>query len=40
MVIVGDHVTALPEETLRNCPVDYILTGGDYDFLIVNLADT
>jgi len=39
VVLVGDHVTALPEETLRMCPVDYLLTGGDYDFLIVNLVD-
>lgn len=37
VVIVGDHVTAMPEETMANCPVDYILTGGDYDFLLVNL---
>ncbi|MBP5320379.1 MAG: radical SAM protein [Kiritimatiellae bacterium] len=37
VVMVGDHVTALPEETLANCPVDYLLTGGDYDFLLVNL---
>jgi radical SAM superfamily enzyme YgiQ (UPF0313 family) len=37
IVIVGDHVTAMPEETMANCPVDYILTGGDYDFLLVNL---
>jgi len=39
IVIVGDHVTALPEETLENCPADYILTGGDYDFLLINLLD-
>jgi len=37
LVLVGDHVTAMPEESLENCPVDYILTGGDYDFLLVNL---
>ncbi len=37
VVMVGDHVTALPEETMANCPVDYLLTGGDYDFLLVNL---
>jgi radical SAM superfamily enzyme YgiQ (UPF0313 family) len=38
-VLMGDHVTALPEESLRNCRVDYILTGGDYDFALVNLCD-
>ena len=39
VVMVGDHVTALPEETMASCPVDYILTGGDYDFLLVNLLE-
>lgn len=38
VVLMGDHVTAFPEESLENCPVDYILTGGDYDFLLDNLA--
>jgi radical SAM superfamily enzyme YgiQ (UPF0313 family) len=37
VVLVGDHVTALPEESLGQCPVDFILTGGDYDFLLLNL---
>ncbi len=37
-VLVGDHVTALPEESLENSPVDYVLTGGDYDFLLINLV--
>jgi radical SAM superfamily enzyme YgiQ (UPF0313 family) len=34
---VGDHVTALPDESFRNSGIDYILTGGDYDFLLLNL---
>ncbi|MCL5795655.1 MAG: B12-binding domain-containing radical SAM protein [Patescibacteria group bacterium] len=38
-VLVGDHVTALPEESMQKCAVDYILTGGDYDFLLVNLVN-
>jgi radical SAM superfamily enzyme YgiQ (UPF0313 family) len=37
-VLFGDHVTALPEESFENCQVDYILTGGDYDFLLLNLC--
>ncbi len=37
-VLVGDHVTALPEESLQNSPVDFVLTGGDYDFLLLNLC--
>jgi radical SAM superfamily enzyme YgiQ (UPF0313 family) len=36
-ILVGDHVTALPEESFGQCPVDFVLTGGDYDFLLVNL---
>ena len=38
-VLAGDHVTALPEESLQMSPVDYVLTGGDYDFLLLNLVD-
>ena len=39
VVLVGDHVSWNPQETFANCPVDYIITGGDYDFLSANLAD-
>ena len=39
IVLVGDHVTALPEESFQNSPVDFILTGGDYDFLLLNLVN-
>ena len=39
-VLVGDHVTALPEETMEACPVDYVLTGGDWDFLVKNLVES
>ncbi len=38
IVVVGDHVTAFPEETMQNCPADYVLTGGNYDFLLLNLC--
>ncbi|MBM3209297.1 radical SAM protein [Candidatus Shapirobacteria bacterium] len=38
-ILVGDHVTALPEESFQNSRVDYILTGGDYDFLLLNLVN-
>lgn len=37
IVLMGDHVTALPEESIKNCHVDYILIGGDYDFLLNEL---
>ena len=39
VAIVGDHVTALPEETMANCPVDLVLTGGDWDFLLKNVVE-
>ena len=39
VALTGDHVTALPEESLKNSDADYILTGGDYDFLLLNLVN-
>ena len=39
-VLVGDHVTALPEESMAACGVDFILTGGDWDFLLRNLVQS
>jgi radical SAM superfamily enzyme YgiQ (UPF0313 family) len=38
IVLMGDHVTAFPEESLEQSPADYVLTGGDYDFLLDSLA--
>ena len=37
-VLVGDHVTAMPEETMANSPVDFVLTGGDWDFLLNSIV--
>src|SRR3989344_5644436 len=39
VILVGDHVTTLPEESFENSKVDYVLTGGDYDFLLLNLSE-
>jgi len=39
VVLAGDHVTALPEESFLNSTVNYVLTGGDYDFLLLNLSN-
>jgi len=39
VALVGDHVTALPRESLENSKADYVLTGGDYDFLLLNLVE-
>lgn len=40
VVLVGDHVTAMPEESMKNSRVDVIATGGDYDFLALNIANS
>jgi radical SAM superfamily enzyme YgiQ (UPF0313 family) len=37
-VLMGDHITAKPAETMKNSKVDFCLTGGDYDFLLSNIV--
>ncbi|MFQ6085473.1 MAG: B12-binding domain-containing radical SAM protein [Candidatus Bathyarchaeia archaeon] len=39
VVLFGDHPTVLPRESMENSRVDYVLTGGDYDFLLLNLVE-
>ncbi|MCL4374603.1 B12-binding domain-containing radical SAM protein [Patescibacteria group bacterium] len=39
IILVGDHVTYLPLESFANCKVDYIIAGGDYDFVLLNLLN-
>ena len=39
VVLAGDHVTALPKESFKNCPVDYIISGGNYDTSLLNLVN-
>ncbi len=39
VVMMGDHVTAMPDETMQNSKTDFVLTGGDYDFLLLNIAE-
>ncbi len=39
IVLFGDHVTALPLESFQNSEVDFVLTGGDYDFLLLSLCN-
>ncbi len=36
--LAGDHVSYFPGESLRACPVDFVLTGGDYDLTVRELA--
>ncbi|MFP5258791.1 MAG: B12-binding domain-containing radical SAM protein [Acidobacteriota bacterium] len=39
VVLMGDHVTALPRESMEHSPVDYVICGGDFDFILADLAD-
>ncbi|RJQ56553.1 MAG: radical SAM protein [Desulfobacteraceae bacterium] len=40
VALMGDHVTALPEESLTHSKTDFVLMGGDYDFLLLELCST
>jgi len=39
VVLMGDHVTAKPAESLKKCNVDFTISSGDYDFMLLNLAN-
>ena len=39
IALCGDHVTAMPEESLQNSKADFILAGGDFDFTVADLVD-
>ncbi|OQY13947.1 MAG: B12-binding domain-containing radical SAM protein [Desulfobacteraceae bacterium 4572_187] len=39
ILLFGDHVTALPKESMENSAVDFVVTGGDYDFVMAELCD-
>jgi len=38
-VLIGDHATAMPQESLENSQVDYIICGGDFDFILLSIAN-
>jgi radical SAM superfamily enzyme YgiQ (UPF0313 family) len=38
-VMMGDHVTGNPQETMENSATDYAFVGGDWDFLAQNLCN-
>ncbi len=38
VALMGDHVTALPEESFDNSLVDIVIKGGDYDFSLMHIA--
>jgi anaerobic magnesium-protoporphyrin IX monomethyl ester cyclase len=37
-VLMGDHLSFAPEESLKNSEVDFVLTGGDYDVSLLKVA--
>jgi len=39
IVLIGDHVTSFPEESMKNCKVDFISCGGDFDFNLKELCN-
>ncbi|MFH0814988.1 MAG: radical SAM protein [Candidatus Falkowbacteria bacterium] len=39
IVLMGDHVTALPEESMKNCDVDFVIQAGDFDFILLSIAN-
>lgn len=39
IALMGDHVTALPQESLESSKADYVISSGDYDFMLLNLAN-
>jgi radical SAM superfamily enzyme YgiQ (UPF0313 family) len=39
IVLMGDHVTSFPEESMKNSNVDYVITGGNYDFMLKDLIN-
>ena len=39
IALMGDHATARPEESLQKSKVDYVIASGDYDFMLLNLAN-
>lgn len=39
LIWVGDHVSYLPLELFEKSKLDYAITGGDYDFVVVNLLN-
>jgi len=39
IVLMGDHVTALPQESMENSLADFVITGGDYDFGLLSIAN-
>lgn len=39
IVLMGDHPTARPQESLEKSKADFVISSGDYDFMLLNLAN-
>ncbi len=39
IVLMGDHVTEFPKESLENSKTDFVITGGDYDFGLLSICE-
>jgi len=39
IAVVGDHVSVLPEETMQNSKVDFVIRGGDFDLGMLKIAN-
>ena len=39
VILFGDHITALPKESLKNSKVDFVICGGDFDFILLSIAN-
>lgn len=37
-VLCGDHVSAMPKESIKNSRADFVLVGGDFDILLYELV--
>lgn len=38
-VLVGDHVSFFPEESMKNSSVDFVIAGGDFDVSLLKLCE-
>lgn len=39
IVLMGDHATAFPEESLKNSKADFVIAGGDFDIILLSIAE-
>ncbi|MBU4141600.1 radical SAM protein, partial [Patescibacteria group bacterium] len=38
IVLMGDHATAFPEESMKNSKADFAIAGGDFDFILLSIC--